>query len=296
MTKSLSRAAGILAALILPCAWAAAPPPPIYLGIVETPMVHFVGEKHKTPYMVRIVFQNKGGKWLAAPTVDSSQVERTTWVSAMPKQIRWTVGFDGKKRGDFSSDSSGKKNFEGSSAQILQPEPGGHVPLIKQGASNFQYWENVSFRPLVCTSGSYVDDPDAWKPDASKVPQPLWTELLSAFHKADADNAKVADDHIQVQKTYKSAHGALLISLIEKKPPGRPEDSGPGDEPEPFWFYVNGPEFRLIDKSLELIDAGDYDHDGHSEVVFHKSGYDYDGYVLVCDQMRKQVGFGWSYH
>jgi hypothetical protein len=223
--KGAARVAGIamFAALFTPCTWAAATSD-LYLGIVEPPMVHYVGEKHKT-------------------------------------------------------------------------DPGGHVPLIKEGAKNFQYWQAVAFRPLVCTSGSDVGDPDVWKPEASGASRPpLWHELLSAFHKADPDNAKVKDDQIEVQKTYKSAKGASLISLIQKEPPGRPEDRLPGDDPEPFYFYVNGPEIKLLGKSLELIDAGDYDHDGHSEVVFHQSGYDYDGYVLVCDLMNKQLKFGWSYH
>jgi len=84
--------------------------------------------------------------------------------------------------------------------------------------------------------------------------------------------------------------------VIRIDPGKKDEDYGPGEAPVLFWFYVNGKDIRLIGQSLELIDAGDYDHDGHSEVVFHKSGYNYDGYILVFDDMRKQIEFGWSYH
>jgi hypothetical protein len=89
--KRAAAVAGIAvsAALFTPCTWAAATSD-LYLGIVEPPMVHYVGEKHKTPYMVRAVFQCKDGKWLAAPTSDSPKAELSSWVKAMPKQIPFT--------------------------------------------------------------------------------------------------------------------------------------------------------------------------------------------------------------
>ena len=52
----------------------------------------------------------------------------------------------------------------------------------------------------------------------------------------------------------------------------------------PHWFYVDDKDFRYLGQSLEFIDAVDYDNDGHSEVVFHKSGYNYDLYVFLYDR------------
>ena len=48
--------------------------------------------------------------------------------------------------------------------------------------------------------------------------------------------------------------------------------------------------------SLTLLDAGDYDGDGKSEVVFFLSGYNEDGYALFYDSFRKFVFHTWSYH
>ena len=48
--------------------------------------------------------------------------------------------------------------------------------------------------------------------------------------------------------------------------------------------------------SLSLVDAGDYDADGKSELIFFLSGYNEDGYALFYDSNRKSVRWTWSYH
>jgi hypothetical protein len=52
----------------------------------------------------------------------------------------------------------------------------------------------------------------------------------------------------------------------------------------------------LPGNELLLIDAGDYDGNGRSELVFRKSSYDYDGYVIYFDDFAKSAEFGWTYH
>jgi hypothetical protein len=47
---------------------------------------------------------------------------------------------------------------------------------------------------------------------------------------------------------------------------------------------------------MDLLDAGDYDGDGRSEVLFWSSGEDVDGYVLMYDGFTKSAEFKWSYH
>ena len=62
------------------------------------------------------------------------------------------------------------------------------------------------------------------------------------------------------------------------------------------WFLDDGKTVRFVSSSLALIDAGDYDGDGGSEVVFLKTGYDYDAYILLYARLAKQAEFGWTYH
>jgi hypothetical protein len=64
------------------------------------------------------------------------------------------------------------------------------------------------------------------------------------------------------------------------------------------WFLVRrkGEAPALIGDGLWLVDAGDYDHDGRSEVLFWFSGYNRDGYVLYADDFGTRVEYLWNYH
>lgn len=55
--------------------------------------------------------------------------------------------------------------------------------------------------------------------------------------------------------------------------------------------------FRRVVGFLELLDAGDYDDDGKSKVIFFLTQpEDTDGYVLFYDDFKKQVENTWTYH
>jgi hypothetical protein len=47
---------------------------------------------------------------------------------------------------------------------------------------------------------------------------------------------------------------------------------------------------------LQLVDAGDYDADGKSELLFWYDGYNSNGYDLFSSDFRKHVKVRWSYH
>ena len=48
--------------------------------------------------------------------------------------------------------------------------------------------------------------------------------------------------------------------------------------------------------NMTYIDAGDFDANGTSEVLFWFSGYNNDGYVLFTDNLKHRVEFTWHYH
>ena len=48
---------------------------------------------------------------------------------------------------------------------------------------------------------------------------------------------------------------------------------------------------------MTLVDAGDYDADGHSELVFFITDeHNHEGYVLVPADFHRPVKFEWSHH
>ena len=64
----------------------------------------------------------------------------------------------------------------------------------------------------------------------------------------------------------------------------------------PF-ITLGDPDFETTRQTvLALVDAGDYDLDGHSELIFAISRYDLGGYVLAYDDFRKRAEFRFGYH
>jgi hypothetical protein len=64
-----------------------------------------------------------------------------------------------------------------------------------------------------------------------------------------------------------------------------------------MWYVIHpGGEITFLDQEMWLVDAGDYDNDGKSEVVFAIDGYDRGGYKLFYDDFRKNATFEFSYH
>jgi len=62
------------------------------------------------------------------------------------------------------------------------------------------------------------------------------------------------------------------------------------------YFLVVGGKVSYIDNKMSLLDFGDYDNDGYEEIIFRVKKYNYDGYLMICEQWKNVVKKGWSYH
>ena len=72
-----------------------------------------------------------------------------------------------------------------------------------------------------------------------------------------------------------------------------------GPQPEEWsanWFLIDGKQLDFIGREMTLLDAGDYDGDGKSELLFWHSGYNEDGYILISDSFTQKTAFTWKYH
>ena len=280
---------------------------PIFIGVIEPAPIHYSGEVPATPYEVRASFQWKAGKWEAFPHEVSTLQDLNELIAIFPERVSWTIAFHGRNLGKFDTGRPAKWNFYGDIGLLL-PNPSEHISLIKQGASSFLYWGNdhLPFRPLVVVSRPNFVDPDHWKPE--DAPAVVVERLIPSFRKAvpvatlacaSKATAHYGDGLIRGHQSFVSSAGVRLVHLALDESAVRNCDEVAQEGLEGYgshWFYVDDKDFRYLGQSLEFIDAGDYDNDGHSEVVFHKSGYNYDGYVFLYDRLQKEVTFDWNYH
>lgn len=271
----------------------------LYLGVIEHSLADCEGYVSTTPYMVRAAFHWKGNDWKALPDKRESAAE-------FPERATWTIALDGKNLGQIHT--TRPPDWEGGShIGLLQPDPREKLNPIPSPPEEFPYFFCGGYdRPIVVVSKPNFTDPDQWK--AADVPEDVVRRLIPFFRKevasiplscvdesTDNPHGPYADSLIQVRKSYVSAAGARLVQLA------LPDSAAPQCDVDeewdaPRWFYVRGETIRVLGASLYLIDAGDYDGDGHSEAVFLHDAYNYNGYVLFYDGFRKQAEFGWTYN
>jgi hypothetical protein len=153
-------------------------------------------------------------------------------------------------------------------------------------------------RPLVAVSKPNYRDPGQWKtaqltPDLVKLVRSEFRKKypkVSNCDNPDANNEKPwQDDNIKAVKAYSSNTGweAVRVELEPYRCDG-PADDAFVDQ----WFSISPErEIRFLDKAMWLVDAGDYDSDGTSEIVFSLDDYDRGGYRLSYDHFKKEVAF-----
>lgn len=82
----------------------------------------------------------------------------------------------------------------------------------------------------------------------------------------------------------------LVLASLLALPATTAEEQAAIEEGFPAeWFYARGAQAIHVGSSMKLLDAGDYDGDGRSEVLFWIERYNNDGYALYWnDSDRSQ--------
>jgi len=223
-----------------------------------------------------------------------------------PKSVTWTITLDGKSRGRLKSALPDRwLSYSHIGVQLIRP--GSAVPRFGKPTADFEPFDADApvYRPVVLVSQPRVSqsprpevrDRQKWKP--AKLGNGDLTRALADFRRqinAEDPRLQFGDGDVRPGKAYRSAAGEVLfdVAIRGRKPPA---DEVPGPAWRPHWFVTNGSDpIRFLGSEMALIDAGDYDNDGQSEVVFMKVGHNFTGYVLFFDDFRQSVEFGWSYH
>ena len=274
----------------------------IVLGVLEDVPGTYVGDANS--WHVRATFHKIQSGWQAFPSKCPDQSCLKSIVAQYPAEISWTFGLDGKILGKIMAQTP--KDFESYGHIGLQNITWGSVPTFGKRSSEFGDFTGAAvYRPLVANSQPYFKDPDLWKPAPKS--ENLSVLLRAQFRKkfprvsncrSAEENVKrlwrYRDEDIRIDKVYSSNTGWFVAWLSL---PGCQCDGFCDDAFTKQWFTVSpGRQVLFLGAGMGLVDAGDYDNDGKSELLFSITDYNRGGYKLFYDNFRKSVEFKFNYH
>jgi hypothetical protein len=235
--------------------------------------------------------------------------------SSFPARVSWTVGFDGKNIGRLESKSVA--NHDGLTSpddltfvQVIST-PSSSVPSVGVPEEKFAPLDmgpTKGRRPLVLISEPYTADPDGWK-RIGHAPDEVQSSVRAAFrrqypHVPRCKNENVVqrnwnfpDSALRITSTYASNKGTYLVEVDLQA-----GDCGYVDDPDdplasPWFFVASQGEARRIGAFMSLLDAGDYDDSGRSDVIFMiEQPEDTEGFVLFDADMHRRASLLWTYH
>jgi hypothetical protein len=274
----------------------------VILGVLEDVPGKYSGEADFGA--VRTVFEKVGDDWQAFRTRTESYHDLETLPMSYPKAMTWTVAFDGRNLGEITSQTPPHFRFY-SEIGVGNITSRGPVPTVGQRSIEYAgFLGTPVYRPLVAVSKPNFSDPEQWKPAQ------LSPALIAAARKQfrnkfpKASNCKnpeenilrpwnYRDEDVVITKGYSSKDG---WSLLELKLTGNACDGNSQDAFHGQWYVVGSSgEVRFLATDMWLVDAGDYDNSGKSELLFSIDGYNMGGYRLFYRDFTQSAEFLFHY-
>lgn len=271
----------------------------ISVGVLEQTQDDVEGAK---PYFtIRAVFKKQNGTWQTFPYDCAEGPCLKKLIADYPKEALWTIAFDGKKLGTITTTAPSKFRYY-SGIGRLEIKDQASVPKIGKPTLEFVGWDGKAYyRPLVSVSKANYLDPDNWKPSQASLE--VTERLKSQFKKLHPQcecsefddieppckSAAYKNTAIKIGKSYSSKRDWRLVT-VELSCGKRLQSVSQ--------LYavskVNGK--APIEIRGRLIDAGDYDGDGKSELLFKTVGYNEGGYTLYFNDFSDHIDFKFGYH
>ena len=277
----------------------------IFVGILDDAREEMVNWKPGTPQerIIRPAFEKTAGSW------------KQVVPSSLPDHLTWTVAFDGRNLRRVESRSDVERTFQLTLAQRIVTAASA-VPTVgspSQAFAGIMGFGSTSEpqtrfrRPLVVVSDANFHDPDGWK--RTKLTDELAASVRKAFRR-EYPHVDLCKDEQVIKRDWAFPDSALSFPVIYASNKNsflveanlNAGDCGwvdqPNDPESGPWFFVSGTgRIRRVGSFMSLLDAGDYDNDGKSEVIFFLSqGENTDGFVLFDASFENQVSLLWHYH
>ncbi len=275
----------------------------VILGVLEEVPGVYVGEEVKTK--VRALFARKGLKWEAYKSDCGDSECLSGLTSEYPGVVSWSIGLSGIKIGQVVARTPEKFAFY---AHIgLQEIVSGKVPVVGKRSSEFGGFSGHELhRPLVADSKPYFRDPARWRPvqvtpDIQRRTLRLFREQVPNLCKLDS-----SDDQSLIPFPYgakdlrvhahRSNQGLLVMTVAVSDAYYCKGGRGDGSfDSQTFAIDASG-KGKFLGTGITFLDAGDYDSDGQSELLFLLSLYNRGGYVLFSSHFTELARFEFGYH
>lgn len=288
------------------CLWAIAEQKQgVILGVLED----FPGTYAEQPSTraLRVLFQKAGNDWKPFPSHCADQACLKTISASYPTEVAWTIAFDGKTLGKIIGRTV--KEFDSySSIGRQEIAAGDQVPTLgKRSLEWGGVWDTEAYRPIVVVSQPNFKDPEGWKP--MTLDPAIVSAVRVQFRKhypslCRIDNTRdgtkqpwrYPESQIKVTRAYMSKSGWSVVGLhLENVRDCSDEEAG--FQVEDPWFVIDpNRTIRFLDAGLSLIDAGDYDNNGESELVFVISHPHGGGFELFYNNFSKRAVFDLGSH
>ncbi|MBN1473771.1 MAG: hypothetical protein JW914_04085 [Syntrophaceae bacterium] len=270
--------------------------------VEDVPGVYY-GDSNST--RVRVLFSHQGNQWQAF----QSDCENSGCLSAItksfPKEVVWYIGLDGCQIGKVTARTPNNFSFY---AHIgLQDIFEGRAPVVGKSSYEFAgFGGRPVRRPLVAVSKQYFSDPQGWKrhkPTPKLIMQTLKIMRKSApavckegqSEKQQLIPFHYTQDDLEI-RAHKSINGSVLLTVsMNDVFYCEGGDGDGGYDAQTFAISPTGKTYYL-GPGLILVDAGDYNGDGSSELVMALSLYNRGGYVLFSNSFIEEARFEFGYH
>lgn len=268
-----------------------------YLGILEE-IAAFNYPKQTYLRQIRVLFYKDNNQWKTISDSNDSQY---------PSETIWTIAFDGKNLGKLKGQKK-EIGVDNSSSwlnvgvqKIINKE---NIPTFRKKTAYFNGSKVHS--PLVVNSMPYYTDPEKWKP--STLPPEVMATLRQEFrkkfpHVENCERGNAAgplklwaykDSDIKIYQSYSAKTGWSIAGLYLIDRCDNPRPQGPFLDQ---WFAISPThQIQFLRAGMTLVDAGDYDHSGKSELIFSLEGYNRYGYAIFYDDFQKSAVFENSFH
>ena len=275
----------------------------VLLGVLED--VPGVYADQSNSRKVRILFTRKDSKWIAYQSECSEPECLRTITNQYPQNVHWFVGMDSHKIGEVMARTPRDFGFY---AHIgLQDIVSGTAPVIGKRSYEFSgFGGGEVYRPLVTVSKPHFKDPALWKRAkvTSYIRKQAYTLLRDKGPSVCKEDPSEAQAVVPLRygaedlaiRAHRSKDGWLIMTIGVEG--AYYCDGGDGDGSLDVQTFAVNPTgtAQFLGAGLVFVDAGDYDGDRRSELMFALSLYNKGGYLLFSDDLTEQARFVFSYH